>query len=263
MPLDIRAAGTDYFTAAAALSKLAYVGTPVNSVANAPIGSNSSGLSMAPILVLVPFQPTQNVYEFDQPNLGNETTRCFNSTCQTPKQELALMLAATVIRATATIHDQYSALYAGARSASRTITHMEVTFAPALPRWIAGRPQLHLLEVHRLDIAEPSGCRPPAATTTRRSSIAGYQDNCVAVSDFGHDSPDQCQLGLGSTRCHGRHWLVNQGRVVNGILGNWDLQGLPAGPVVCLMQLTMVHAGPPTGTSKASPLKAGPFPPLL
>jgi hypothetical protein len=57
MPLDVRAAGTDYFAAATSLSKLAYAQTPVSAVQPAAYWHNNSLRSRVPISGLVRYLP--------------------------------------------------------------------------------------------------------------------------------------------------------------------------------------------------------------
>jgi hypothetical protein len=138
MPLDIRAAGTDYFAAAAALSKQAYANTPVSAVQAAPYWQQQFAALDGADIGYGPLSATQNVYELISQNLGNETYALFQLDLPDSQSGLESTLGITHIPAIATITTNIRRCTLGGRSVSRTSTpwrrHCASVFVAACKR---------------------------------------------------------------------------------------------------------------------------------
>jgi hypothetical protein len=225
MPLDIRAAGTDYFAAAAALSKQAYANTPVSSVQASPYWQQQFAALNGADIGFGPLSATQNVYELISQNLGNETYALFQLDLPDSQTGAGINAGNHTYPSYRYYHDQYSALYAW-RSIGQSYYHaMEATLRQ---RFHGG---LHA------DLNYTFSKSIDWTSQAERLSTSGGNNNAQiintwipgqlrGVSDF--DMTHQInsnwiwEMPVG----HGKRWLGNSGRVVDGVLGNWKLTGI-------------------------------------
>jgi hypothetical protein len=225
MPLDIRAAGTDYFTAATELSKLSYAKTDVSEVPNAAYWETQFGALDGADIGFGPLSATQNVYELIDQNQGNETYALFQLDLPDSQSGAGINAGDHTYPSYRYYHDQYSALYAW-RSIGQSYYHaLEV----ALRQRFHGGLQADFNYTFSKSIDWTS--------QAERLATSGGNNNAQIInswlpaqlrglSDF--DMTHQINanwvwdLPLG----HGKHWLANAGRVENGILGNWELTGI-------------------------------------
>jgi len=225
MPLDIRAAGTDYFAAAAALSKQAYANTPVSAVQAAPYWQQQFAALDGADIGYGPLSATQNVYELISQNLGNETYALFQLDLPDSQSGAGINAGNHTYPSYRYYHDQYSALYAW-RSIGQSYFHaMEAT----LRQRFRGGLQADLNYTFSKSIDWTS--------QAERLSTSGGNNNAQIIntwipgqlrglSDF--DMTHQLnanwiwEMPVG----HGKRWLGNSGRVVDGVLGNWKLTGI-------------------------------------
>jgi hypothetical protein len=112
MPLDLTAAGTDYFSAAAALSRLANAGTPVGQVPNSPYWQTLFGALDGADIGFGQLSATQNVYEIFANNLGNETYALFQLDLPDSQSQAGINSGSHTYPSYRFYHSQYSALYA-------------------------------------------------------------------------------------------------------------------------------------------------------
>jgi hypothetical protein len=227
MPLNIRAAKTDYFAAASALSKLAYAGTAVSDVQPAPywqqqfaaldgvdLGFGDGALSA-----------TQNVYDLMNQNLGNETYALFQLDLPDSQTGAGINAGSHTYPSYRYYHDQYSALYAW-RSIGQSYYHaMEIM----LRQRFHGGLQADLNYTFSKSIDWTS--------QAERLSTSGGNNNAQiinswvpaqlrGVSDFDMTHQINANWVWAVPMGRGQHWLANSGRFVNGILGNWQLTGI-------------------------------------
>ena len=225
MPLDIRAAGTDYFAAATALSKQAYANTPVSAVQAAPYWQQQFAALDGADIGYGPLSATQNVYELISQNLGNETYALFQLDLPDSQSGAGINAGNHTYPSYRYYHDQYSALYAW-RSIGQSYFHaMEAT----LRQRFRGGLQADLNYTFSKSIDWTS--------QAERLSTSGGNNNAQIIntwipgqlrglSDF--DMTHQLnanwiwEMPVG----HGKRWLGNSGRVVDGVLGNWKLTGI-------------------------------------
>lgn len=114
MPLNLidPKSHTDYFAAAAALSKLAYANAPVSSVQPMPYWENMFAALTGTDLGSGPLTATQVVYSVFQQNLANETNALFELDLPDSQSGAGLNVPGHNYPSYRFYHDQYSALYA-------------------------------------------------------------------------------------------------------------------------------------------------------
>jgi len=225
MPLDIRAASTDYFTAAAALSKLAYLGTAVDSVANAPYWEQQFGALDGADIGFGVLSATQNVYELINQNLGNETYALFQLDLPDSQTGAGINAGSHTYPSYRYYHDQYSALYAW-RSIGQSYYHaMEVTLRQRFRGGFQG--DLNYTFSKSIDWTSQAERLSTSGGNNNAQIINSWVPGQLrGVSDFDMTHQINANWVWDLPVGHGRHWLANQGRVVNGILGNWELTGI-------------------------------------
>lgn len=225
MPLNLRAAGTDYFSAASALSKMAHQGVPVGAVPSAaywdalfaPLAGNTSICGDGG-----PANPTatQNVYCLFQQNLGNETNALFE--LDLPGNGTG---AGTSYPAFRFYHDQYSALYAWRSIGASTYHAFEATYRQHFGSGIEA--DFNYTYSRSLDWTSQAERLGSSGGNNGAQIINSWiPDQLRGVSDF--DMTHQLNanwiwdLPVG----HGRHWLASSNRVVDAVLGGWQLTGI-------------------------------------
>lgn len=225
MPLDIHAAGTDYFAAATALSKQAYANTPVSSVQAGPYWQQQFAALDGADIGFGPLSATQNVYELISQNLGNETYALFQLDLPDSQTGAGINTGNHTYPTYRYYHDQYSALYAW-RSIGQSYYHaMEAT----LRQRFHGGVQADLNYTFSKSIDWTS--------QAERLSTSGGNNNAQiinswipgqlrGVSDFDMTHQINANWIWEMPVGHGKRWLGNSGRVVDGVLGNWKLTGI-------------------------------------
>ncbi len=242
-PLDLvdPKSHTDYFTAAQALSKQAYAGTPINSVQPIPYWENMFPLAAGANLLsggsgatygTVPCAPgtapanataTQNIYDEYYCNVGNETLSlelldafCYPA-CSGPNGT-----------PTQYYQDQFSSLYGWQTRGNSSYNGLQVTLRHAMAAGL----QFDLNYVYSKSLDDGSNAErvngfESSGLAFNSQVINAFSPNLWrAVSDF--DTTQQVNsnwiwdLPFG----HGRHWGGGTNKLVNGIFGGWGLNGL-------------------------------------
>jgi hypothetical protein len=225
MPLDLRAAGTDYFAAASQLSKLAHQQVSINDIPKIPYWEQLFGPLGGVILDTdqnAPTNPTatQNVYYLFQQNLGNETNALF--TLDLPDGGLG---AGSSYPANRFYHNQYSALYAW-RSIGQSYYHaLEATYRQRFHGGIEA--DFNYTFSKSIDWTSQAERLGTSGGNNGAQIINSWRpDQLRGVSDF--DAPHQINanwiwdLPVG----RGRRFMNSGNRVLNGILGGWKLTGI-------------------------------------
>lgn len=225
MPLNLRAADTDYFSAASALSKLAYANTDVSAVQAMPYWQQQFAALNGVDIGFGPLSATQNVYELMSQNLGNETYALFQLDLPDSQTGAGINTGNHTYPSYRYYHDQYSALYAW-RSIGQSYYHaMQVT----LRQRFHGGVQADLNYTLSKSIDWTS--------QAERLSTSGGNNNAQIInswipaqlrglSDFDMTHQINANWIWDIPVGRGQRFLANSGRVQNAIFGNWRLTGI-------------------------------------
>jgi hypothetical protein len=129
MPLDLvdPKSGVDYFKAMTMLSKLAYSGARIGSVAAIPYFQDLFGPLNGTNLGSGPLTATQVVYSQVLKNLGNETSALFNLDLPNSQTNAGLNVPGHSYPSYRFYHDQYSSLYAWRTIGSSSYNGLQVS----------------------------------------------------------------------------------------------------------------------------------------
>ncbi len=226
MPLDLHAAGTDYFHAAANLSMQAQAGVPVTAVANDPYWDTLFGpLAGNNQICAGPDAPsnptaTQNVYCLIQQNLGNETNALF--VLDLPDNGTG---AGVLYPAYRFYHDQYSALYAWRSIGASNYNAFQATFRQHLAAGLEA--DINYTYSKSIDWTSQAERLGTSGGNNGAQIINSWKpDQLRGVSDF--DMTHQLNanwiwdLPVG----RGHHWMNSANRLADAILGGWQLTGI-------------------------------------
>jgi hypothetical protein len=225
MPLDLRAAGTDYFAAASKLSKLAHQQVSINDIPKIPYWEQLFGPLGGVILDTdqnAPTNPTatQNVYYLFQQNLGNETNALF--TLDLPGGGVG---AGSSYPANRFYHNQYSALYAWRSIGQSYYDALEATYRQRFHGGIEA--DFNYTFSKSIDWTSQAERLGTSGGNNGAQIINSWiPDQLRGVSDF--DATHQINanwiwdLPVG----HGRRFMNSGNRVLNGVLGGWKLTGI-------------------------------------
>lgn len=227
MPINLRTAGTDYFTAAASLSKLAYAGTPVSQIQNSPYWQ-----TLFPALNNVdlgfgagPLSATQNVYEIFANNLGNETYALFELDLPDSISGAGVNAGSHTYPAYRFYHSQYSALYAWRSIGKSYYDAMQVVLRHKFRRGLqADFNYTYSKSIDWTSQAERLG--NSGSVNNAQIINSWFPDQLRGVSDF--DMKHQLnanylwEIPVG----RGRHFASNSKRLLDALIGGWQLTGI-------------------------------------
>lgn len=225
MPLDLRAAGTDYFTAASALSKMAYAGVPVGQVANAPYWEQLFGALDGVDIGFGPLSATQNVYELVSQNLGNETAVI--NTLDRPDADTGagINTGNHTYPSYRFYHSQYSALYAWRSIGQSYYNAMEVVLRHKFRGGI------------QADFNYTYSKSEDWTSQAERLGTSGGNNNAqiintwipnqlLGVSDFDMTHQINANYIWDLPFGRGRHWMSGSGRALDALFGGWEMTGI-------------------------------------
>jgi hypothetical protein len=225
MPLDLTAAGTDYFTAASAFAAKARAGVSASEVQKVPYWealfgplTGQSGFC-DPTVVPNP-TATQNVYCIYQQNAGNETNALYE--LDLPGNGTG---AGDTYPAYRFYHDQYSALYAW-RSIGQSSYHaLEVSLRQHFGEGVEA--DFNYTYSHSIDWTSQAERLNTSGGNNGAQIINSWKpDQLRGTSDF--DMTHQLNanwiwdLPVGRKR----RFLANSNRTVDAFLGGWQLTGI-------------------------------------
>ncbi len=224
MPLNLAAAGTNYFAAASAFARLIQQGVPVGNVPRsayfealfAPLAGKQ--LCTDPKTAPANASATQNVYCVFQQNQGNETNALF--TLDLPGDTGA----GTLYPAYRFFHDQYSALYAW-RSIGRSSYH---AFEASYRQRVGGlQADFNYTYSHSIDWSSQAERIGTSGGINNAQIINTWQpDQLNGTSDFDvthqFNANALWQLPVG----RGRKFLAGSNRLVDSALGGWRMTGI-------------------------------------
>ncbi|HWZ99991.1 MAG TPA: carboxypeptidase regulatory-like domain-containing protein [Candidatus Dormibacteraeota bacterium] len=225
MPLDLRSNGTDYFAAAAALSKLAYAGTPVGDVQNSPYWQNVFGALDGVDIGFGPLSATQNVYEIISGNLGNETYALYQLDRPDSITGAGINTGSHTYPSYRFYHSQYSALYAWRSIGKSYYDALEVILHHRFNRAIQA--DLNYTYSKSEDWTSQAERLATSGGNNLAQIINSWQpDQLKGVSDF--DMTHQVNANYLVTLPFGRghRFLGNSGRAINALFGGWELTGI-------------------------------------
>lgn len=225
MPLDIHAAGTDYFAAASALSRLAYAGTDVSAVPNNPYWEQQFAALDGADIGFGPLSATQNVYELINQNLGNETYALFQLDLPDSQTGAGINTGSHTYPSYRYYHDQYSALYAWRSIGQSYYNALEVMLRQRFHGGV------------QADFNYTYSKSEDWTSQAERLSTSGGNNNAQIINSW---IPDQLRGVSDFDMTHqintnwiwnipagrGKHWFSSSSRVVNGLVGDWQLTGI-------------------------------------
>ncbi len=222
MPLNLvdPKSGTDYFTAATALSKMAHAGVPVQNVQPMAywedlFGPLAGGGQTA----------TQAVYNQFLTNAGNETYALFNLDLPDSQSGAGLNVPGHSYPSYRFYHDQYSALYTWRNIGQSDYNALQVTLHKRFSRGLQG--DFNYTWSKSFDWTSQAERIPTSGGNNGAQIINTWNPSQLrGLSDF--DATHQInanwiiELPFGK----GRHWASTSNPVVNAIVGGWQLNGL-------------------------------------
>ncbi len=225
MPLNLKAAGTDYFAAASALSKLAYAGTDVSQVPNSPYWQTLFGALDGADIGYGPLSATQNVYEIMSNNLGNETYGLFELDLPDSQSGAGINTGNHTYPSYRFYHDQYSALYAWRSIGKSYFNALEVVLRHKFRQGLQA--DFNYTYSKSIDWTSQAERLGTSGGVNNAQIINSWDPNQLeGASDF--DMTHQInanylwQIPVG----HGRHFASNSKRFVDAVIGGWQLTGI-------------------------------------
>lgn len=233
MPLDLHAAGTDYFAAASALSKMAYAGVDISKVQNAPywqqlfgaLDGVDFGFTNAKGKPLGPLSATQNVYYLVQQNLGNETAVLNILDRPDSATGAGINTGSHTYPSYRFYHSQYSALYAWRSIGQSYYNAMEVVLRHRFRGGV------------QADFNYTYSKSEDWTSQAERLGTSGGNNNAQiintwipaqlrGVSDFDMTHQVNANYVWDLPFGRGRHWMSSSGRVLNAFFGGWEMTGI-------------------------------------
>jgi hypothetical protein len=226
MPLDLHAAGTDYFGAASNLARQAHQGVGVSSVAPdaywetlfGPLAGNNQICTGSD----APSNPsaTQNVYCLFQQNLGNETNALFE--LDLPGNGTG---AGDTYPAYRFYHDQYSALYAWRSIGSSNYNAFEATFQQHFGSGL--ETDINYTYSKSIDLTSQAERLGSSGGNNGAQIINSWNPNQLrGLSDFDMTHQLNANWIWNLPVGRGRHWLAGSNHLVDTLLGGWQLTGI-------------------------------------
>jgi len=227
MPLNLvdPKSHTDYFTAAAALSKLAYAGTPVANIQTLAYWENMFPALAGTDLGSGPLTATQVVYSVFQQNLANETNALFELDLPDYKSQAGLNVAGHLYPSYRYYHDQYSALYAWRTIGTSDYHGLQLSLHHRFASGLQG--DLNYTFSKSIDWTSQAERIPTSGGNNNAQVINTWvPDQLRGVSDY--DARHQVnanwiyELPLGKKR----RFASSVNRAVDAVIGGWQLSGL-------------------------------------
>ncbi len=226
MPLNLSAAGTDYFTAASHLSALAHQGVPVASVQSdtywdtlfGPLAGNTNICTGSD----APSNPTatQNVFCLFEQNLGNETNALFE--LDLPGNGTG---AGDSYPAYRFYHDQYSALYAWRSIGASTFHALEATFRQHVGKGLEA--DVNYTYSKSIDWTSQAERLGSSGGNNGAQIINSWKpDQLRGTSDFDMTHQLNANWIWDIPVGRGRHWMNASNRLVDTVFGGWQLTGI-------------------------------------
>jgi hypothetical protein len=215
----------DYFTAATALSKLAHAGVPVASVQPIPYWENLFGPLSGTDLGNGPLTATQVVYDQFLSNVGNETFALFNLDLPDSQSGAGLNVPGHQYPSYRFYHDQYSALYTWRTVGDSSYNALQVTLEKRFSDGLQGA--LNYTFSKSLDWTSQAERIPTSGGNNQAQIINTWQPNQLrGRSDFNPAHQINANWIYELPVGHGRRWASGSNRVVNAIVGGWQLSGI-------------------------------------
>lgn len=225
MPLNLTAAGTDYFTAASNLAQMVSQGVDPNSVGKAAYWETL----FAPLAgqqicdpSAGPANPsaTQNVYCLFQQNAGNETNALF--TLDLPSGGVG---AGTSYPAYRFYHDQYSALYAWRSIGNSSYHALQATYKQHLGNSLQA--DFNYTFSRSMDVTSQAERTNTSGGNNNAQIINTWKPNQLyGVSDYDVTHQINANWLWDLPVGRGRHFLGKSNRLVDEIIGQWRLTGI-------------------------------------
>lgn len=225
MPLNLKAGGIDYFTAASGLSKLAYAGSDVSQVPNSPYWQSLFGALDGADIGYGPLSATQNVYELFLNNLGNETYALFELDLPDSQSHAGINTGSHTYPSYRFYHDQYSALYAWRSIGKSYYNAMEIVLRHKFREGLQA--DFNYTYSKSIDWTSQAERLGTSGGNNNAQIINSWDPNQLeGVSDF--DMTHQVnanylwQIPVG----RGRHFAQNSNRFLDALIGGWQLTGI-------------------------------------
>ncbi len=225
MPLNLAAAGTTYFQAATQLAKLARTGTDVSQIPQIPYWQ-----TLFPTLQNVDtgygvLSATQNVYESFLNNPGNETYALFQLDLPDSLSGAGINVGDHTYDPFRFYHAQYSALYAWRSIGTSSFNALELVLRHNFQHGVQA--DFNYTYSKSIDWTSQAERLATSGANNYAQIINSWNPSQLrGVSDF--DMTHQInanylwELPVG----RGRHWMSNSNRMVDAILGGWQLTGI-------------------------------------
>ncbi len=227
MPLNLTAAGTDYFRAASALAAMVRQGVPVDNVAPAPywetlFGPLDGQTGFCDGDPNPPSNPTatQNVFCLFEQNAGNETNALF--TLDLPGNGTG---AGTTYPAYRFYHDQYSALYAWRSIGMSNYNALEVTWRQHFGKGLEA--DFNYTYSKSIDLTSQAERLATSGGNNGAQIINSWEPNQLrGTSDFDMTHQLNANWIWDIPVGRGRRFLGSSGRLADGVVGGWQLTGI-------------------------------------
>ncbi len=227
MPLNLvdPKSHTDYFTAAAALSKLAAANAPVGSVQPMAYWENMFPALTGTDLGSGPLTATQVVYSVFQQNLFNETNALFELDLPDSQSGAGLNVPGHSYSSYRYYHDQYSALYAWRTIGSSDYHAMQLSLHRKFRSGLQG--DLNYTLSKSIDWTSQAERIPTSGGNNNAQIInTWFPDQLRGVSDY--DTRHQInanwiyELPVGRKR----RFASSANRALDAVIGGWQFTGL-------------------------------------
>ena len=227
MPLNYvdPASHMDYFTAATALSKLAHAGVPVSSVQPMAYWENLFAPLTGTDLGSGPLTATQVVYNQYLSNVGNETFALFNLDLPDSQSNAGLNVPGHQYPSYRFYHDQYSALYTWRTVGDSSYNALQVTLQKRFSDGLQGA--LNYTWSKSMDWTSQAERIPTSGGNNQAQIINTWQpDQLRGRSDFNPTHQINANWIYELPVGRGHHWASDSNRVINAIVGGWQLSGI-------------------------------------
>jgi hypothetical protein len=227
MPLNYvdPASHVDYFTAATILSKLAHAGVPIANVQPVPYWENLFGPLAGTDLGAGPLTATQVVYSQFLNNVGNETFALFTLDLPNSQSGAGLNVPGHQYPSYRFYHDQYSALYTWRTIGDSSYNALQVTLQKRFSDGLQGA--LNYTFSKSLDWTSQAERIPTSGGNNQAQIINTWQPNQLrGRSDFNPAHQINANWIYELPVGRGRRWASDSNRVINAIVGGWQLSGI-------------------------------------
>ena len=217
--------GADYFTAATALSKLAHSGAPVQNIQPMPYWENLFAPLAGTDLGFGPATATQVVYNQFLSNVGNETFALFNLDLPDSQSGAGLNVPGHQYPSYRFYHDQYSALYTWRTIGESSYNALQVTLQKRFSAGLQG--DFNYTWSKSLDWTSQAERIPTSGGNNNAQIINTWRPNQLrGRSDFNASHQINANWIFDLPVGHGRRWASGSNRMLNGIIGGWQINGL-------------------------------------